>query len=156
MPSTVILGTGSYAPARILTNDDLAHMVDTSDDWIRSRSGIRERRIAAPDEETSDMAVQAARRALTDANVTAAEVDLLVVATITPDLLMPACACLVQHKLGVPTSSACFDLNAACSGFLYALDTVCAMVASVWHSASLKRVFCIASSGSPNTWRCAT
>jgi 3-oxoacyl-[acyl-carrier-protein] synthase-3 len=128
--STVILGTGSYAPERVLTNDDLAHMVDTSDEWIRTRSGIRERRIAAPDEATSDMAVHAAQRALDDAKLAAADIDLLVVATVTPDTPMPAVACILQHKLGVPTTAACFDLNAACSGFVYALDTACAMLAS--------------------------
>jgi 3-oxoacyl-[acyl-carrier-protein] synthase-3 len=128
--STVILGTGSYAPERVVTNDDLAHMVETSDEWIRTRTGIRERRIAAPDESTSDMAAHAARRALEDANVAATEIDLLVVATVTPDTPMPAVACILQHKLGVPSTSACFDLNAACSGFIYALDTVCAMLAS--------------------------
>src|SRR5215218_8421035 len=101
MPSTVILGTGSYAPERVLTNDDLAHMVETSDEWIRTRSGIRERRIAAPDETASDMAVPAARRALEDANLTAADIDLLIVATVTPDMPMPACACFLQHKLGI-------------------------------------------------------
>src|SRR5690606_24072091 len=115
--STVILGTGSYAPERILSNDDLAHMVDTSDEWIRTRTGIRERRVAAPAEETSDMAVPAARRALKDAGLSVGDIDLLVVATMTPDTPMPACACLVQHKLGLPTTAACFDLNAACSGF---------------------------------------
>jgi 3-oxoacyl-[acyl-carrier-protein] synthase-3 len=129
-PSTVILGTGSYAPDRILTNEDLAKMVDTSDEWIRARSGIRERRIAAPDEATSDLAVQAARRALEDAGIGASDIDLLVVATLTPDYPMPSTACIVQHKLGVPSSAACFDLNAACSGFIYALDTACAMLAS--------------------------
>jgi 3-oxoacyl-[acyl-carrier-protein] synthase III len=130
MPSTVILGTGSYAPERILTNDELARMVDTSDEWIRSRSGIRERRIAAPGEQTSDMGVQAARRALEDSKLTPADIDLLIVATVTPDMPMPAVACTIQHKLGVPTTAACFDLNAACSGFIYALDTASAMVAS--------------------------
>jgi 3-oxoacyl-[acyl-carrier-protein] synthase-3 len=130
MPSTVILGTGSYAPARVLTNDDLSHLVETSDEWIRTRTGIRERRIAAVDETASDMGAHAARRALEDAGITAAEIDLLIVATVTPDLPMPAAACLIQHKLGVPTSAACFDLNAACSGYLYALDTACAMLAS--------------------------
>ena len=130
MPSTVILGTGSYAPDRILTNDELAHMVETSDEWIRTRTGIRERRIAAPGEATSDMGVQAARRALDNAGLTAADIDLLVVATVTPDMPMPAAACLIQHKLGVPTTAACFDLNAACSGFVYALDTACAMLGS--------------------------
>lgn len=128
--STVILGTGSYAPARVLTNDDLSHLVDTSDDWIHSRTGIRERRISAPTEVSSDMAVQAARRALEAAAVTVAEIDLLIVATITPDLPMPATACFVQQKLGIPPTAACFDLNAACSGFIYALDTASAMLAS--------------------------
>ncbi|HVS53654.1 MAG TPA: beta-ketoacyl-ACP synthase III [Opitutaceae bacterium] len=130
MPSTIILGTGCYAPERILTNDELSRMVETSDEWIRTRTGIRERRIAGVDEHASDMAVHAARRALEDAKLTPAEIDLLVVATITPDLPMPAVACLIQHKLGVPTTAACFDLNAACSGFLYGLDTACAMIAS--------------------------
>jgi 3-oxoacyl-[acyl-carrier-protein] synthase III len=130
LPSTVILGTGSYAPDRILTNGDISKMVDTSDEWIVARSGIRERRIAAPGEATSDMAVVAAQRALLDAGVAAAEIDLLIVATITPDLPMPSTACLVQHKLGVPGTAACFDVNAACSGFIYALDTACAMVGS--------------------------
>lgn len=128
--STVVLGTGSYTPQRVLTNDELARAVDTSDDWIRTRSGIRERRIAGPGEATSDMGLHAARRALDDAGLTAADIDLLVVATMTPDLPMPAAACIVQHKLGVPTNAACFDLNAACTGFVYALDTVCAMVGS--------------------------
>src|SRR3954471_4994939 len=130
LPSTVILGTGSYAPQRVMTNNDLAKMVDTSDEWIRSRSGIRERRIAAEDEHASDMAMDAAQRALDDAGLKASEIDLLVVATVTPDLPMPAVACIIQHKLGVPTTAACFDLNAACSGFLYALDTACAMIGS--------------------------
>ncbi len=130
LPSTVILGTGSYAPDRILTNGDISKMVDTSDEWIVARSGIRERRIAAPGEATSDMAVVAAQRALLDAGVGAAEIDLLIVATITPDLPMPSTACLVQHKLGVPGTAACFDVNAACSGFIYALDTACAMIGS--------------------------
>src|ERR1017187_4530252 len=112
--STVILGTGAYAPERVLTNGDLSRMVDTSDDWIRARSGIRERRIAGADEATSDIAVRADRRALEDAGAAADELDLLIVATVTPDFPMPATACIVQHKLGVPSESACFDVNAAC------------------------------------------
>jgi len=128
--STVILGTGSYAPERILTNDDLAKMVDTSDEWIRARSGIRERRIAGPETATSDLALAAAQRALADAGVEAGAIDLVIVATITPDMPMPATACVVQAKLGVKHTAACFDLNAACSGFVYALDTACAMLAS--------------------------
>ncbi|HEX3729273.1 MAG TPA: beta-ketoacyl-ACP synthase III [Opitutaceae bacterium] len=128
--SAVILGTGSYAPSRILTNAELAPTVGSSDEWIRTRSGIRERRIAGPDEATSDLGVMAARRALEDARVAPADIDLLVVATLTPDMPMPAVACVIQHKLGLPTATACFDLNAACSGFIYALDTACALIAS--------------------------
>jgi 3-oxoacyl-[acyl-carrier-protein] synthase-3 len=128
--STVILGTGSYAPDRILTNEDLSKMVDTSDEWIRARSGIRERRIAAANEATSDLAIKAAGRALENSRVPASEIDLVVVATVTPDHLMPSTACIVQHKLGIPTTAACFDVNAACSGFIYALDTACAMLGS--------------------------
>jgi 3-oxoacyl-[acyl-carrier-protein] synthase III len=129
-PSTVILGTGSYAPERVLTNEDLAKMVDTSDEWIVARSGIRERRIAAPDQATSDLAVLAAQRALADAGAAASEIDLLIVATVTPDYPMPSTACFVQHKLGIPSTAACFDVNAACSGFIYGLDTACALVGS--------------------------
>jgi 3-oxoacyl-[acyl-carrier-protein] synthase III len=128
--STVVLGTGSYAPARVLSNAELAQTIDSSDEWIHTRSGIRERRIAAPGEMTSDMAVAAAQRALADAKLSPADIDLLVVATITPDLPMPAAACLIQHKLGLPTKTACFDVNAACSGFIYALDAACAMLGS--------------------------
>jgi len=127
--STVILGTGSYAPKRVLTNEDLSRMVDTSDEWIRARSGIRERRIAAADEATSDLAFHAAQRALKDAGVAPADIDLVVVATVTPDYPMPSTACILQHKLGIPTTAACFDLNAACSGFIYGLDTACALLA---------------------------
>jgi 3-oxoacyl-[acyl-carrier-protein] synthase III len=129
-PSTVILGTGVYAPKRVMTNAELSTMVETSDEWIVSRSGIRERRIAGEDEPTSMMGEAAGRRALEDAGVRADEIDLIVVATVTPDTPMPAAACLIQHKLGVPSHAACFDLNAACSGFIYALDTACAMLAS--------------------------
>jgi len=128
--STVILGTGSYAPQRVLTNDELSQTVETSDEWIRTRTGIRERRIAAPAENTSDMGVKAAQAALSNANLTAADIDLLIVATITPDYPMPAAACIIQQKLGLRTDVACFDINAACSGFIYALDTACAMLTS--------------------------
>ena len=125
-----ILGTGSYAPARVLTNDELSSLVDTSDEWIVTRTGIRERHIAAENETTSDMAAAAARAALADAGVDAAAIDLVIVATLTPDLPMPATACLVQHKLGVPFNAACFDVQAACSGFIYGLDTAWAMLQS--------------------------
>ena len=128
--STVILGTGSYAPQRVLTNDELSQQVDTTDEWIRTRTGIRERRIAAPGEATSDLAAEAARRALADAEVDPTEIDLLIVASITPDYPVPAVACLVQTKLGLRSNTACFDLNAACSGFVYSLDTASAMLMS--------------------------
>ena len=104
--------------------------METSDEWILTRTGIRERRIAGDKESCSDMAAAAARAALADAGVSAEQIDLVIVATLTPDQPMPATACLVQAKLGVPVRAACFDLNAACSGFLYALDTAWAMLAS--------------------------
>ncbi|MCZ2134798.1 MAG: ketoacyl-ACP synthase III [Burkholderiales bacterium] len=124
-----IIATGSYLPAKILTNDELAQTVDTSDEWIRTRSGIRARRIAAADEQTSDLAVAAAREALAAAGVAAAEVDLIVVATTTPDMIFPSTACIVQDKLGARHAAA-FDLQAVCSGFVYALSVVDRMVAS--------------------------
>lgn len=136
-PSHAILGTGSYAPRTTLTNQELSTRVDTSDEWIFTRTGIRERRIAEPDETTSFMAAQAARAALNDAGLTPADIDLIIVATLTPDLPMPATACLVQHHLGTPARTTCFDLNAACSGFLYALDTAWAMLQSGRHRHAL-------------------
>ena len=129
-PTIAILGTGSYAPARVMTNDDLSKIVDTSDEWIFTRTGIRQRRIAAENEATSDLATHAAKAALADAGLTATDIDLIIVATITPDMPMPACATLVQAKLGTKAHAASFDINAACSGFLYALDTAWAMLAS--------------------------
>lgn len=136
-PVHAILGTGSYAPGRIVTNSDLSKVVDTSDEWIFTRTGIRERRLAGPGETTSTMATEAARRAMADAKVTADQIDLIIVATLTPDMPMPATACLVQHRLGVSPRAACFDLNAACSGFLYALDTAWAMLGSGRHKHAL-------------------
>jgi len=129
-PTFAILGTGSYAPERVLTNDDMAEFVETSDEWIFSRTGIKERRIAAADELTSDMATAAAHRALDDAGVTPDQVDLCIVATLTPDMPMPSTACIVQAKLGLRHDVACFDEHAACSGFIYALDTAWAMLQS--------------------------
>jgi 3-oxoacyl-[acyl-carrier-protein] synthase-3 len=122
MASVIIAGVGSYAPKRVLTNDDLAKMVDTSDEWIRNRSGIRKRHIAADDEATSDLALKAAESALLDAGVKAQEIDLLIIATATPDYPLPATACVVQHKLGIPPHATCFDISAACTGFLYATE----------------------------------
>jgi len=116
-----IIGTGSYLPEKILTNDDLSKIVDTSDDWITSRTGIKERHIAAPDQATSDLATEAAQRAMTAAGVAASEIDLIVIATVTPDMFFPSTACIVQRKLGA-TNAVCFDISAACSGFLYALQ----------------------------------
>lgn len=116
-----ITGVGSYVPARVLTNADLEKMVNTTDAWITSRTGIRERRLAAPHEYTSDLAVQAARHALQHAGVAAEQVDLVIVATITPDMVFPSTACLVQAKLGAARAAA-FDLEAACSGFVYGLE----------------------------------
>lgn len=129
-PSTVILGTGSFLPPRVLTNDELSLQVDTSDEWIRTRTGISQRRIAAQEVATSDLAVEAARVALADADLEPQDIDLLLIATITPDYPMPATACVVQAKLGLPSTAACFDLNAACSGFIYGLDTASAMISS--------------------------
>jgi 3-oxoacyl-[acyl-carrier-protein] synthase-3 len=116
-----ITGVGSYVPAKVLTNADLEKMVDTSDEWITSRTGIKERRQAAKNEFTSDMAVKAAQRAMKMAGVTAEQIDLIIVATITPDMPFPATACLVQQKLGARRVAA-FDLEAACSGFIYGLE----------------------------------
>jgi 3-oxoacyl-[acyl-carrier-protein] synthase-3 len=116
-----IIGTGSYMPEKILTNDDLSKIVDTSDEWITTRTGIRERRIAAEDQATSDMATEAARRALASAGVAPEEVNLIVVATVTPDMFFPSTACFVQKKIGA-SNAVCFDISAACSGFLYALQ----------------------------------
>jgi 3-oxoacyl-[acyl-carrier-protein] synthase III len=115
-----IAGTGSYVPERILTNQELAIMVDTSDEWIVTRTGIRERRIAAADEFTSHMGAHAARRALEQAGMTADELELIIVATITPDTPTPATACHIQQQLGAFNAVA-FDISAACSGFLYAM-----------------------------------
>ena len=120
MLRTRVLGTGSYAPERVLTNADLAALVATSDEWIRQRTGIRERHIAAPGETTSDMAVAAAWRALEQAGVEPADLDAIIVATISPDMPMPACAMAIQAKLGARRAFA-FDLSAACAGSLYGL-----------------------------------
>jgi len=119
--SCSIAAVGSYVPSRILTNADLEKMVETSDEWITTRTGIKERRIAANDEYTSDLAAKAAKRALEKAGVSPEQLDLIIVATITPDMPFPATACLVQEKLGAKKAAA-FDLEAACSGFIYGLE----------------------------------
>jgi 3-oxoacyl-[acyl-carrier-protein] synthase III len=123
MKRSVVLGCGSYLPGRVLTNGELAQTVDTSDDWIVQRTGIHERRIAAAGELTSDLALHAARAALAHAKVDAQSIDLIVLATSTPDHTFPASAVSVQAGLGI-TQGAAFDLQAVCSGFVYALATV--------------------------------
>ena len=124
-----IVGTGSYLPAEVLTNAELAKRVDTSDEWIRSRTGICQRHIAAPDEKTSDLALAAAREALTAAGLAPAEVDMIVLATTTPDMVFPSTACILQDKLGTRNGPA-FDVQAVCSGFVYALGLADLMVKS--------------------------
>ncbi|MCG7407541.1 ketoacyl-ACP synthase III [Paenibacillus sp. ACRRX] len=122
MRSVGIIGTGKYVPERILTNEDLAQLVDTNDEWIVSRTGMKERRIAAEHEATSDLAYKAAVRALESSGITAEQLDLIVVCTVTPDMAFPSTACLVQEKLGAKKAAA-FDLSAACAGFIYGLAT---------------------------------
>lgn len=124
-----IIGTGSYVPEKVLTNQDLEKIVDTSDDWIHSRTGMRERHIAAADQATSDLGAEAARTALADAGISAGEIDLLIVATLSPDMLFPSTACFVQEQIGAKNAF-CYDLGAACSGFLYALDNARNQIAS--------------------------
>src|SRR5213079_215935 len=116
-----ITGVGSYFPSKILTNADLEKMVDTSDEWITSRTGIKERRLAAKTEFTSELAAHAAQRAMKKAGVTPEQIDLIIVATITPDMPFPSTACLVQRSIGAHRAAA-FDLEAACSGFIYGLE----------------------------------
>jgi len=117
-----IIGVGECLPSRVLTNADLEKMVDTSDEWITTRTGIKERRLASPKEATSDLAVKAAQQALKDAGIQACDLDLIIVATITPDMQFPATACFVQRALAAQ-KAACFDISAACSGFVYGLVT---------------------------------
>jgi 3-oxoacyl-[acyl-carrier-protein] synthase-3 len=119
--SCSITGVGSYVPEKILTNADLEKMVETSDEWITTRTGIKERRVAAKDEFTSDMGAHAAQRAMKMAGVTGEQIDLVIVATVTPDMPFPATACFVQYKIGARRAAA-FDLEAACSGFIYGLE----------------------------------
>jgi 3-oxoacyl-[acyl-carrier-protein] synthase III len=120
-PKSCILGTGAYAPDRILSNRDLEKLVDTSDAWITERTGIKERRVAADDQASSDMALIAAQRALDAAGLHARDLDMIIVGTVTPDLPMPACAAILQQKLGAGPIPA-FDVSAACAGFIYAMS----------------------------------
>ncbi len=122
MPKSIIIGTGSYAPPQVLTNSDLEKMIDTSDEWITTRTGIRERRISRG-ETTSEVATKAARRALQAASISPMEIDMVISATVTPDMCFPSSACFIQSYLGIPKGIPAFDISAACSGFIYALDT---------------------------------
>jgi 3-oxoacyl-[acyl-carrier-protein] synthase-3 len=124
-----IVGTGVYLPERVVTNDDLAQIVDTTDEWIYTRTGMKERRIARDDQATSDLASEAAKVALEDAGISAEEVDLLIVATLSPDMFFPSTACFVQEKIGAKNAF-CYDLGAACSGSLFAIETAKAQIAS--------------------------
>ena len=127
-PGVYVAGTGSYVPEKVLTNDELATLVDTSDEWIVTRTGIKERRIAREDEFTSHMATEASKKALEQAGVNAEDIDLIIVGTITPDTPTPATACHVQQQLGANKAVA-FDISAACSGFLYAMKIAKRMIA---------------------------
>jgi 3-oxoacyl-[acyl-carrier-protein] synthase III len=124
-----VVGTGMYIPEKTLTNADLEKIVDTSDEWITTRVGIKERHIAADNETTSTMGAQAAKQALQDANIAPEEVDLIITATITPDLPWPATACFIQRELGAK-NAACFDIEAACTGFIYGLSLAQGYIAS--------------------------
>ncbi len=123
-----IIGTGSYVPEKVLTNKDLEQIVDTTDEWIYSRTGMRERHIAAEGQATSDLGSEAALKALDDAGIGADEIDLIIVATLSPDMFFPSTACYVQDRIGAKNAYA-FDLGAACSGFLYAMDTARSQIA---------------------------
>lgn len=127
--SVKILGTGSYLPEKVMTNADLEKIVDTSDEWILTRTGIRERRIAGKNETSSTLGIQAAELALSDAGVTADQIGMILVSTSTPDMIFPSTACMVQEALGA-RNAFCMDLSAACSGFLYALDVARQYIAS--------------------------
>ncbi len=131
-----IIGTGSYLPKKILNNSDLEKIVDTSDEWITTRTGIKERRIAEKNQATSDLAYQASLEAIKSAKINPEEIDILIVATISPDMLTPSTACIVQDKLGAKNAFA-FDLNAACSGFIYALSIAQAYLQSGTYKTAL-------------------
>jgi 3-oxoacyl-[acyl-carrier-protein] synthase-3 len=130
MPASRVAGTGRYLPAQVLTNEALAQRVDTSDEWIRTRTGIRQRHIAADDESTSDLAAHAAREAIAAAGLVPADIDTVIVATATADMIFPSTACIVQDKLGIRNGGAAFDVSAVCAGFVYALAIADRMVAS--------------------------
>ncbi|MBO5254714.1 MAG: ketoacyl-ACP synthase III [Opitutales bacterium] len=127
--SIIIAGTGSYVPSKIVTNEDIAKIVDTSDEWIYERSGIR-RRHFSENESASDMAVKAAKNAIEDAGINVQDIDLVIVTTVTPDMMFPSTACLLQAKLGIRNNIPCFDLEAACTGFVYGMEVATSMMQS--------------------------
>jgi len=131
-----IIGSGSYLPRNVVTNDDLAKRMDTSDEWIRTRTGIRQRHIAAENETSSSLALEASKRAIASAGIAAQDIDLILVATSTPDYIFPSTACLLQAKLGIKGCPA-FDLQAVCSGFVYALATADLFIRSGQHRCAL-------------------
>jgi len=131
-----IVGTGSYLPPKVVTNDDLAGQMDTSDEWIRTRTGIRQRHIAEPSQTSSDLAVEASRAALASARIQSQEIDLIIVATATPDYIFPSTACIMQAKLGIKGCAA-FDIQAVCSGFVYALAIADKLIRSGQHRCAL-------------------
>src|SRR6266446_416699 len=131
-----IIGTGSYVPDMVVTIEDVSRMVDTSDEWITTRTGIKERRSAAKDENTSDMATKAALKAMEQAKISPKEIDLIIVATATPDMLFPATACFVQKKIGA-TNAACLDIAAACAGFLFGVEIAQQFITSHTHDTVL-------------------
>lgn len=127
--SVGIIATGSYTPERVLSNFDLEKMVDTTDEWIVSRTGIRERRISSTEQASSDLAFEAAKRALEKAKISAEQLDMIIVATVTPDMMFPSTACILQEKLGAKRASA-LDVSAACTGFLYGITTATQFIAN--------------------------
>jgi 3-oxoacyl-[acyl-carrier-protein] synthase-3 len=131
-----IIGTGSYLPPKVVTNDDLARQMDTTDEWIRTRTGIRQRHIAEPSQTSSDLGVEASRAALAAARIVPQEIDLIIVATATPDYIFPSTACIMQAKLGIKGCAA-FDIQAVCSGFVYALAIADKMIRSGQHRCAL-------------------
>lgn len=128
MKKVGIIGVGEYLPKKVVTNADLEKMVDTSDEWITTRTGIRERRVIAKSEATSDLAAKAAREALENAGLKPADIELIIVATVTPDMQFPATACFLQQQIGAK-AAVCFDISAACAGFVYAIDIASQFIA---------------------------
>jgi len=131
-----IIGTGSYLPPKVVTNDDLAKLMDTTDEWIRTRTGIRQRHIAEPSQTSSDLGVEASRAALVAARLVPRDIDLIIVATATPDYIFPSTACIMQAKLGIKGCAA-FDIQAVCSGFVYALAIADKLIRSGQHRCAL-------------------